>query len=151
MEVSLSEERYNRPEDNGSAVHRKVMRDVDDKQLDTHIRNLAKHMGLFFVFKSKCAYCHEYAPTIKAFAQEYGFKVEAISADGGIVKEFPKPLLDNGALQKLNPQGYYPAVFLAHPESNRFMPLAYGITSPSELKQRLQIIIKNLAQGKFGE
>lgn len=151
MEVSLWEERYNRPEDNGSALHRKVMRNVNDKDLTAHIKNLAKHMGLFFVFKSHCRYCHEYAPTIKEFAQEYGFKVEAVSADGGVLKEFPKPLLDNGALQKLNPQGYYPAVFLAHPESNRFVPLAYGITSPSELRQRLHIIIQNLEQGRFGQ
>lgn len=149
MEVSLSEERFNRPEDNGSAVHRKVMRDVDDKQLDTHIKKLAKHMGLFFVFKSQCSYCHEYAPLIKEFAKEYGFVLEGISADGGTLKEFPKPLMDNGALRTLNPQGYYPALFLAHPGSNQFLPLSFGITSPAELRGRLQIIIKNLEKGRF--
>jgi conjugal transfer pilus assembly protein TraF len=105
MQVSLTEEQHKRPEDQDAPFHRKVLATQREKILKHKIKRLAKETGLFFAFKESCPYCHEFAPTVKEFAQEYGFEIQAVSGDGGKLKEFPQAIPDNGMLKTLNPHG----------------------------------------------
>lgn len=147
MQASLFEGQHLRPEDNGTPIHRKIMQEQKEKELQHKIRRLAKETGLFFLFQHKCPYCHAFAPVVKEFAQEYGFEVKAISGDGGKLKEFPDTVPDNGIIQKINAKGVYPALFLAHPATGNVIPVAWGMTTPDQLLDNLSTIIKVL-EGK---
>ena len=149
MQASLFEGQHLRPEDNGTPVHRKIMQEQKEKELQHKIRRLAKETGLFFIFKQSCPYCHAFAPVVKEFAQEYGFEVKAISADSGKLKEFPDAVLDNGMIQKINVKGIYPALFLAHPLTGNVIPVAWGMTTPDQLLDNFSTIIKALEGRTF--
>ena len=47
------------------------------------IAELARDHVVFFFFRGDCPYCHAYAPTLRAFEDQTGLKVVAVSLDGG--------------------------------------------------------------------
>lgn len=117
-------------------------REIKEKQeqqtLERRIQGLAQNNGLFFVFKQSCPYCHEFAPVVKAFAQKYGFDVKAISADGGVLNEFPEAEQDNGVLSLINPDGIYPALYLVNPVENAVFPISWGMINEVGLKDNIK-------------
>jgi conjugal transfer pilus assembly protein TraF len=149
MQASLFEGQHLRPSDNGAPLARKIMQEQKEKELHQKIRRLAKETGLFFVFRKDCKFCHAFAPVVKEFATEYGFEVKAISGDGGVLKEFPDAVPDNGMIDKINVKRVYPALFLAHPPTGHVIPVAWGVTTPSQLLDNFSIIIKALERKDF--
>ena len=101
------------------------------------IRSLSKEYGLFFFASSNCAYCHTFAPIVKAFANEYGWSVLAISADGSPVPEFEDYETNNGAF----PLKALPALLAIHPQTGEVIPIAYGLTSIEEMENRIVTLI----------
>lgn len=144
MQASLFEGQYRRPEDNGTPLHRKIMQEQKEKELDQKLRRLAKETGFFFIFRKDCKFCHAFAPVVKEFAREYGFEIKAVSGDGGKLKEFPDAVPDNGLIAKINPRHVYPALFLAHPSTGNVIPVAFGMTTPAQLLENMSTIIKAL-------
>jgi conjugal transfer pilus assembly protein TraF len=144
MQASLFEGQHLCASDNGTPLHRKIMQARHEKERDQKIRRLAKETGLFFIFKQNCPYCHAFAPVVKEFAKEYGFEVKAVSGDGGKLKEFPDAAPDNGMIDKINIKRVYPALFLAHPPTGNVIPVAWGMTTPAQLRENMSTIIKAL-------
>ena len=58
---------------------RQAQVEVDDRA----IREFANRHDLILVMDSRCGLCKEYAPVLNRFAKAYGFRVEALSVDGG--------------------------------------------------------------------
>jgi hypothetical protein len=81
---------------------------------------------LFFLFRSDCPYCQQFAPLLQRFEQKFGLPVFAISLDGGTLPEFPRARVDNGIAATLN-VAQVPALFLASPRTNVITPLGYGV------------------------
>ena len=102
----------------------------------------AKQWGLLFFFKGSCPYCHKFAPTLKQFAQRYGFQLVAITQDGGALPEFPQPQADAGASRALGFDAV-PAVFVVNPATRTIAPAVFGQTSWSDLTQRVRYAIEH--------
>jgi conjugal transfer pilus assembly protein TraF len=100
---------------------------------------LAQTHVLFFLFRSDCPYCQQFAPLLRSFEQKFGLRVFAISLDGGTLPEFPLARIDNGIATTLKVT-QVPALFLASPRTNMITPLGYGVLSEAELLERLQVI-----------
>ena len=149
MQASLFEGQHMRASDNGTPVHRKIMQEQKEKELHQKLRRLAKETGLFFIFREDCKFCHAFAPVVKEFSREYGFEVKAISGDGGVLKEFPDAVSDNGMIDKINVKRVYPALFLAHPPTGNVIPVAWGMTTPDQLLDNFSTIIKALEGRTF--
>ena len=149
MQASLFEGQHLRPSDNGAPLARKIMQEQKEKELHQKIRRLAIETGLFFIFKQSCPHCHAFAPVVKEFSREYGFEVKAISGDGGVLKEFPDAVSDNGMIDKINVKRVYPAQFLAHPPTGNVIPVAWGMTTPDQLLDNFSTIIKALEGRTF--
>jgi len=113
------------------------------KSLSKKIKELANEYGLFFFFKETCAYCHQLAPLVKRFSQKHGWKVLAISMDGGKLAEFPEAKSDNGISKRLN-IAHLPALVALHPQTGQLIPLAYGLVSESEIEDRIELLTKGL-------
>jgi conjugal transfer pilus assembly protein TraF len=147
MSSLLSGENY-RESDQPSPKHRKIYQEKTEKQLEEDIVALAKIYGIFFIFKNDCPYCHEMAPAVRLLVDQYHFAIKAISPDGQAIEGFPDAVKDNGTIAQINPEGVFPALFLVNPHSGQTIPLARGLTSPSELKENFRAIIQFLKEQK---
>jgi conjugal transfer pilus assembly protein TraF len=145
MTSVLSPEGY-RESDQSSPVHRKIYQEKMDKQLEEDIFVLSKTFGIFFIFKNDCPYCHEMAPTVRNLRDRYHFAIKAISSNGQTIEGFPEAVKDNGTIGQINPEGIFPALFLVNPHSGQTIPLARGLTTPSELKENFKVIIQFLKE-----
>lgn len=121
-------------------VHRDI-RDAEERQkLTHHLKRLARSFGLFLFFKSNCPYCHAFAPIVKKFAETYGFVVKVISVDGGTLEGFSQVEMDNGAIEKINPYGIFPSLFLINPTTHEVMALSWGLNALSVLENQARLI-----------
>lgn len=117
---------------------REIQLKQEQQELEMRIRDLSRSHGLFFVFKQSCPYCHEFSPVVKAFAQKYGFEIKAISADGGMLPEFPDAEQDNGVVSLINPEGIYPALYIVNPVKNTVFPISWGMINEVGLKDNIK-------------
>lgn len=114
--------------------------DEENKLKHIKLKALSKSYGFFFFFKGDCPYCHTFAPIVKRFALRYGWTVKAVSLDGGKLKEYPKPLLDNGIAEKLSIT-QVPALIAVNPKTQTLLPISYGISSEDEMEARIMNLI----------
>lgn len=119
---------------NQSARH--IHLDVEKEKRRQAIQQLSQTYGLFFFFSGGCPYCHRFAPIVKRFADNYGWEVIAISADGGALEEFPNVQPDNGLFEAWNIQAL-PTLFAVNPQTQEAIPIAYGLTSLDEMETRI--------------
>lgn len=110
---------------------------IDDNRA-RRLKSLSKNHGLFFFFASHCPHCHAFAPTLKRFANRYGFSIVPISLDGGALPEFPNFKTNNGQAQMLGIKSL-PAVFAVDPRNDQVKPIlvSYGNVSVAELAEKL--------------
>jgi len=116
----------------------KLQENINDKQRDARIKKLAKTHGLFFFYAGNCAHCRAFAPTIKLFAQRFGFEIIAISLDGVGLPEFPNFKKNTSQAEKLGVKAL-PAVFAIDPRngSKQSILLSFGNVSVAELTEKL--------------
>lgn len=105
------------------------------------IQAFAKDQGLFFFFSSGCEYCKVFAPVVKAFSEQYGVSILAISMDGQGIAEFPKFVPDNGASQALKVQRL-PSLLAINPKTNVVTVLATGAISQTQLEENIVRLLK---------
>jgi len=113
--------------------------DLEKNRTAQTIQNLSQTHGLFFFFAGSCPWCHEFAPIVKRFAHTYGWKVIAISVDGGSVAEFPDAEPDNGLFRAWNVQSL-PSLFAVNPNTQKVIPIAHGLTSLDEMERRVMAL-----------
>jgi conjugal transfer pilus assembly protein TraF len=84
----LYPEYFNKLE-NPENVHAvKYKRKIDAEKAATKIREFARVYDLVFFANGGCGHCTEFAPVLKRFSEEYGFKVEEASTDGNLTGYF---------------------------------------------------------------
>ena len=105
-----------------------------------NIRNLileAKETyTLLFFFKSNDPFSQAAAQMVRAFKENTGWNVVAISLDGGVLPEFPKPRFskDEGKILGID---VAPAYMIVNPKENLSLPVGYGTISVQSLKQNI--------------
>ena len=138
----------NHPELNFSINHPtnsmgiKVYQEEESKNKDAAVAAFAKHTGLFFFYRSTCPYCQRFAPIVKHFAESYGITVIPITMDGIPLPEFPDSHADTGQAKKFHVT-VEPSLFAVDPYTQKAFPVAYGLTSETELRENIYKIITN--------
>ncbi|KAB2836816.1 MAG: conjugal transfer protein TraF [Caedimonadaceae bacterium] len=138
---ALTETRGHEASTNLNPLNRRIYEQQKAQQLENKLKKLSKHFGLFFVFKMDCPYCHQFAPLVKEFGENFGFELKGISKEGGNLPGVSNSSKDNGILSLINPEGVYPALFLANPNTQEVIPIAWGMVSYSELLQNIETIL----------
>jgi conjugal transfer pilus assembly protein TraF len=115
---------------------RMIEEDEMRKKEEATIHRLAKISGLFFFYKSTCAYCRAFAPTVKQFAAMYGITVIPITTDGVSLPEFPNSRIDQGQAELFGVK-VEPALFIVNPYTHEKITLTYGLISLADLKSRI--------------
>lgn len=122
--------------------------DRQQEQLNQNaIRFFAKNHGFFFFFSGSCDYCHQFAPTLKRFADKYGIYIMPISMDGGRLPEFPRPAIDNGTARALKVNSW-PSLYAVNTRTKQIVPITNGVVSVSELEERVVNYVQ--FQQKYG-
>ena len=105
---------------------------------DALLERLAGETALWFFFRSDCPYCDAQAPLLEALAQRYGFAVLAVSLDGAGLADgtFPAFDIDRGQAEALGVIST-PAMFLARPDQGAVAPIAQGLLSLAQLRDRI--------------
>ncbi len=126
-------------------------RSVYDKQqsqlTQSIIHQFSKNHGFFFFFSSNCDYCHQFAPTLKRFADKYGIFIMPISMDGVGISEFPKPAADNSTGRAIKVTSW-PALYAVNTKTKQIVPITNGLVSVSELEDRVVNYVQY--QQKYG-
>ncbi|MFY9973275.1 MAG: conjugal transfer protein TraF [Chromatiaceae bacterium] len=106
--------------------------------MDSLLGRLAQSAALWFFYRSDCPYCDAQAPLLEALAERYGFAVLAVSLDGAGLTDgrFPDYRVDQGQAALLGVVST-PALFLARPDQGDVAPIAQGLLSLSQLRERI--------------
>ena len=124
---------------------RHVQLDLQKKQVKETIHGLSAEYGLFFFFSGACEYCHQFAPIVKQFSEQYGWAVLPISLDGGQLEVFPNAQPDNGLFaqwQQGGEQGrVMPALYAVNPNTGHVIPIALGMTSIDQMEIRIMSLV----------
>ena len=124
---------------------RHVQLDLQKKQVKETIHGLSAEYGLFFFFSGACEYCHQFAPIVKQFSDQYGWAVLPISLDGGQLEVFPNAQPDNGLFDQWQQGGsqgrVMPALFAVNPNTGHVIPIALGMTSIDQMEIRIMSIV----------
>lgn len=110
------------------------------------IAPLAKQQGFFFFYSASCPHCQHFAPRLKRFSERYGFKVLAISVDGGFLPSFPDAVMNDGQA-KVFDVTILPALFLVNPDTQKAALVNEGTIDEAELTRRLLKISRMQAEG----
>ncbi|WP_347990217.1 conjugal transfer protein TraF [Methylomonas sp. AM2-LC] len=108
------------------------------KGVDFAARKLADVAGLWFFYSSTCNFCDKEASVLNGLSHAYGFKVMAISLDGGPLPNglFPDFRLDQGQGAKLDVH-VTPTMFLVNPKQKEgIIKLGEGLIAGDELIKR---------------
>ncbi len=136
----------NHPELNYSLIHPtnntalQVYHEKESLKKIEVIKDYAKHSGLFFFYRSTCPYCRRFAPIVKHFSETYHINILPITMDGIPLPEFPQSRTNSGQSMQFNVT-VEPSLYAVDPNTGKYFPVAFGLTSESELFERLYNIL----------
>jgi conjugal transfer pilus assembly protein TraF len=142
----------NHPELNYSISHPtntialQVYHENESKQKEAALAQFAQHSGLFFFYRSTCPYCQRFAPILKHFAEMHHLIVIPITLDGISLPEFPGSKQDSGQAEKFHVT-VEPSLFAVDPVTQKAFPVAYGLTSETELLNNIYNIMTQYQAG----
>ncbi len=113
-----------------------LKKEDDQLKLETRVKSLSQHYGLFFIYQGNCKFCQGMAKVVKQLSEKYGWKVLGVSQDGMMLPEFPESKKDNGISQAWGIKGV-PAVFVVNPETEQVIPIGHGLISLDQLEHNL--------------
>ena len=119
---------------------------VSDSTLLSHQEVWGDHWGLVYIFSAHCPYCQRFSPVLATVSQQYAIPVYAYAIDGQGLPDYPAPLTANDTVLQLfygDQPVLYPATFLVHLHSKRFVPLTRGMVDHATLQQTLQAILSD--------
>jgi len=125
-----------------NAIARRVYHEEQREDKQKTVTSFTNKYGLFFFFKSNCAYCHKFAPILKMFEENFGVTVVPVSLDGKGLPEYPNPKPDNGIAEKLNIT-IVPSVIAVDPKTGKSVPITFGLISMEELSYRINLLAQD--------
>ena len=130
-------------------VAQRIFDQEQQSQRDALLRSLSNNHGLYFFFRSDCAYCHGQVPMLKQLEAKYGFTIFAVSMDGGPIPGFPRATRDNGIAAQIAQamgmpaeQFQVPFTVLANPTTREVLPVGYGTMTADEMADRIALVVR---------
>jgi len=128
-----------------NSVGKRTWIDEQNKKKKDTVLNLNSRYGVFFFYSSDCPYCHAYSPILKSFADTYDIQIKAVTLNGGILKEWPDSVIDQGQAAKLGVDRFPSTVLFDN--QTKETTVIHGALSQEELLQQIYV----LTQTKPGE
>jgi len=128
------DENYQNPT---STFVRRARLDTRDNEQERVLRALAENVGIYYFYRSDCAYCARQNPILKRMEAEHGLRILPISIDHLPSHDgaFPNWQPDQGQARALGVNAT-PTMYLYHPP-NDVAFLAAGLQSEPQLIKRI--------------
>lgn len=104
------------------------------------ISQVAQRYGLFFFYRGNNAVDHLMAGVIRAFCEDRGITLMAVSVDGKISDQLPQSRPDSGQAEQMRVT-HFPATFLVDPKTHQWQPLAWGFMSHDDLDNQMVSVL----------
>ncbi|MCL6746917.1 type-F conjugative transfer system pilin assembly protein TraF [Kosakonia sp. R1.Fl] len=108
------------------------------------ISQVAQRYGLFFFYRGNNAVDTLMAGVIRAFCEERGISLMAVSVDGKISDQLPRSRVDSGQAEQMRVT-HFPATFLVDPKTHQWQPLAWGFMSHDDLDRQMVSVLTHFA------
>lgn len=108
------------------------------------ISQVAQRYGLFFFYRGSNAVDSLMAGVIRAFCEDRGITLMAVSVDGNISDQLPLSRPDSGQAEQMRVT-HFPATFLVDPKTHQWQPLAWGFMSHDELDRQMVSVLTHFA------
>lgn len=108
------------------------------------IGQVAQRYGLFFFYRGSNAVDNLMAGVIRAFCEERGIRLMAVSVDGKLSDQLPQSRPDSGQAEKMRVT-HFPATFLVDPKTQQWQPLAWGFMSHDDLDRQMVGVLTHFA------
>ena len=105
---------------------------------------MAQRYGLFFFYRGNNAVDNLMAGVIRAFCEERGISLMAVSVDGKLSDQLPQSRPDSGQAEKMRVT-HFPATFLVDPKTHQWQPLAWGFMSHDDLDRQMVSVLTHFA------
>ena len=123
------------------AVAKQQWQDVRASERDSVMARLSQRYGLFYFFSATCGPCEVMSPIVKGVAGRWGISVRAISTDGGPSRHFPNYRVETNQRERMGLETKAtPALVLWDSETERPIPIGYGVLSADELQDRIYLL-----------
>lgn len=114
----------------------KITDEVRETNRKDVIANLSNSHGILFFYRGKSPYDQKQIPIVRDFCKRFNLPLIPVSIDGATSPEFVQSRIDQGEANKLGVR-FFPALMLVNPQTQKTMPVAYGLTTQDVLEQRL--------------
>lgn len=104
------------------------------------ISQVAQRYGLFFFYRGNNAVDNLMAGVIRAFCEDRGITLMAISVDGKLSDQLPQSRPDSGQAEQMRAT-HFPATFLVDPKTHQWQPLAWGFMSHDDLDNQMVSVL----------
>ncbi|MDS0912275.1 type-F conjugative transfer system pilin assembly protein TraF [Escherichia coli] len=104
------------------------------------ISQVAQRYGLFFFYRGNNAVDNLMAGVIRAFCEDRGITLMAVSVDGKISDQLPQSRPDSGQAEQMRVT-HFPATFLVDPKTRQWQPLAWGFMSHDDLDNQMVSVL----------
>ena len=108
------------------------------------ISQVAQRYGLFFFYRGNNAVDNLMAGVIRAFCEDRGISLMAVSVDGKLSDQLPQSSPDSGQAEKMRVT-HFPATFLVDPKTHQWQPLAWGFMSHDDLDRQMVSVLTHFA------
>lgn len=108
------------------------------------ISQVAQRYGLFFFYRGSNAVDSLMAGVIRAFCEDRGITLMAVSVDGKLSDQLPQSRPDSGQAEQMRVT-HFPATFLVDPKTHQWQPLAWGFMSHDELDRQMVSVLTHFA------
>jgi conjugal transfer pilus assembly protein TraF len=116
--------------------------DEDADKSKKKLEEFARHFTLILFFKESCRYCQAFNPVLASFAEQYQFKVQAISIDGSknetFKTEYNQKLIEDLGIETTPTLIAYNAAHQLH------IPVAFGFATTAELTRNILLVYDNI-------
>ena len=120
------------------ALAKQLWSDERRAQRETALARLGERYGLIYLGHPGCGGCRVFGPLLRAFAIRHGLDVLAVSMTGEALEGWPEAVPDNGRAARLGLAGSpVPAVVLFDTQTNRVLPVAFGVIAEDQLAERI--------------
>ena len=123
------------------ALGKRVWSDARRAERDAVLANLGERYGLIYLGHAGCAACKVFGPLLRAFSIRHRLDVLAVSMTGEALEGWPEAVPDAGRAARLGLSGSpLPAVVLFDTETERVMPVGFGVLAEDQLAERIFVL-----------
>lgn len=112
--------------------------------------SLSTLQTLYYFYDGGEPYSEKMATVVQDFALNYQLTIIPISMNQKVSPVFPQSKIDGGEAKNMKVR-HIPALFSLHPVTRKPIPIAYGLTSQSDLKENISHVLQAFNKGGIHE